>query len=92
MLEKSQERQSFDGKQYVHRTSRVAYCVMLLQGVINMWKIRKGYESVSKTFRLPVEIVEKLDKLAFENNLSLNQLVIQCLTFALENLDSDSKE
>ncbi len=52
-----------------------------------MWKIQKGYDSVSKSFRLPVELVEELDKLAYENNLSLNQLVIQCLNFALENLD-----
>lgn len=52
-----------------------------------MWKIQKGYDSVSKSFRLPVELVDELDKLAYENNLSLNQLVIQCLNFALENLD-----
>lgn len=57
-----------------------------------MWKIQKGYDSVSKSFRLPVELVEKLDKLAYENNLSLNQLVIQCLNFALENLDTDEKK
>lgn len=58
-----------------------------------MWKIQKGYDSVSKSFRLPVELVEELDKLAYENNLSLNQLVIQCLNFALENLDNeDAKE
>ncbi|MBQ9376045.1 MAG: hypothetical protein IJU04_06910 [Ruminococcus sp.] len=56
-----------------------------------MWKIQKGYDSVSKSFRLPVELVEKLDKLAFENNLSLNQLVIQCLSFALDNLDNDDE-
>lgn len=40
-------------------------------------------------------MVEKLDKLAYENNLSLNQLVIQCLNYSLDNLsienDSDSK-
>lgn len=52
-----------------------------------MWKIQKGYDTVSKSFRLPVELVDELDKLAYENNLSLNQLVIQCLNFALENLD-----
>ena len=52
-----------------------------------MWKIQKGYDSVSKSFRLPIELVDELDKLAYENNLSLNQLVIQCLNFALENLD-----
>lgn len=57
-----------------------------------MWKIQKGYESVSKSFRLPVEMVEQLDKLAFENNISLNQLVIQCLNFAIENLDAKPDE
>lgn len=57
-----------------------------------MWKIQKGYDSVSKSFRLPVELVDELDKLAYENNLSLNQLVIQCLNFALENLDRGEGE
>ena len=53
-----------------------------------MWKIQKGYDTISKSFRLPEELVNKLDKLAFENKLSLNQLVIQCLNFAIDNLDS----
>jgi len=57
-----------------------------------MWKIQKGYDTVSKSFRLPEELVEKLDKLAFNNNLSLNQLVIQCLNYALENLDYDEND
>lgn len=57
-----------------------------------MWKIQKGYNTVSKSFRLPEELVNELDKLAFENNLSLNQLIVQCLNFALENLDKDNKD
>lgn len=57
-----------------------------------MWKIQKGYNYTSKTFRLPDEQIEKLDKLAYENNLSLNQLVIQCLNFALDNLDTESEQ
>ena len=57
-----------------------------------MWKIQKGYDYVTKTFRLPVEQVNELDKLAYENNLSLNQLVIQCLNFALENLDKGEND
>lgn len=57
-----------------------------------MFKLQKGYdEYVTKTFRLPKEFVEELEKLAFENNLSLNQLVIQCLNYALDNLDTDEK-
>ncbi|MBR1751892.1 MAG: toxin-antitoxin system HicB family antitoxin [Ruminococcus sp.] len=54
-----------------------------------MFKIQKGYNHVSKSFRLPEELVEKLDKLAFENNLSLNQLVIQCLNYALDNMEEE---
>ncbi len=57
-----------------------------------MFKIQKGYDTVSKTFRLPVEIVDRLDNLAFKNNLSLNQLVIQCLKYAIENLDDETEE
>lgn len=54
-----------------------------------MFKIQKGYDTVSKTFRLPIELVEKLDSLAYKYNLSLNQLVVQCLNYALENLEDD---
>lgn len=56
-----------------------------------MFKIQKGYDTVNKTFRLPVELVERLDELAFQNKLSLNQLVIQCLNYAVENLDDEDK-
>lgn len=57
-----------------------------------MFKLQKGYsEYVTKTFRLPKEFVEQLEKLAFDNNLSLNQLVIQCLQYAIDNLDESEK-
>ena len=52
-----------------------------------MWKIKKGYDSVSKSFRLPEELANKIDNLALKNNLSINQLVIQCLNYAINNLD-----
>ena len=54
-----------------------------------MFKIRKGYDSESKTFRLPIELIEKLNVLAAQNKLSLNQLVVQCLTYAIDNLAAD---
>jgi hypothetical protein len=52
-----------------------------------MFKIQKGYDSESKTFRLPIELIEQLEALAVQNKLSLNQLVIQCLQYAVSNLD-----
>ncbi len=58
-----------------------------------MFKLQKGYnEYVTKTFRLPKEFVDDLEKLAFKNNLSLNQLVIQCLNYAIDNLDDAEKD
>jgi len=57
-----------------------------------MFKIRKGYDSKSKTFRLPIELIEKLDILATQNKLSLNQLVIQCLTYAVDNLEAGEEK
>lgn len=52
-----------------------------------MLKIQGKPESVSKTFYLPKHLAEKLDRIAYENNISLNQLVIQCLNFAFDNID-----
>ena len=57
-----------------------------------MLRIRKGYDSESKTFRLPIDLIEKLDGLAVQNKLSLNQLVIQCLEYAVDNLDANDNE
>lgn len=56
-----------------------------------MFKIQKGYTTESKTFRLPIEMIEELTQLASDNNLSLNQLVIQCLDYSLKNLEIESK-
>lgn len=54
-----------------------------------MWKIQPGVgnDYVTKTFRLPTDLAGTLEALAFQNNLSLNQLVIQSLRYALNNLE-----
>ena len=54
-----------------------------------MFKIQKGYDSESKTFRLPIELIERLEMLAAQNKISLNQLVIQCLKYSVDNLETD---
>ena len=57
-----------------------------------MLEIKKGYESVNKTFRIPVDIAEQLERLAGENNTSVNKVVIQCLRYALDNIGTDSSD
>ena len=51
-----------------------------------MLEIEKVYQSVTKTFRIPVNIVEQLERLAGENNTSVNKVVVQCLQYALDNI------
>ena len=55
-----------------------------------MLKIKNEYsEHVTKTFRIPTEIIKQLDDLATKHNTSVNKVVIQCLEYALDNLDEN---
>ena len=51
-----------------------------------MFKIKKT-EMVNKTFRLPLELVQELQTVAQNKNVSLNNLIIQRCEYALKNLD-----
>lgn len=55
-----------------------------------MFRVEKP-EYVNKTFRMPSELVAKLEVLAQSKEVSLNKLVIQCCNYALENLEEDDK-
>lgn len=55
-----------------------------------MFKIEKT-EMINKTFRLPTNLVQELQKIAQEESISLNNLVKQCCEYALRNL-KDIKE
>ena len=57
-----------------------------------MLKIKKEYSDyVTKTFRLPREIIDQLDSLAQTYNTSLNKVVIQSLEYALDSLRDEEK-
>lgn len=51
-----------------------------------MFKIKKPSAS-NKTIRMPDSLIYKLEKLAAKNDISFNQLVVQCCEYALEHLD-----
>ena len=56
-----------------------------------MLEIKKEYESINKTFRIPMNIVEELERLAGKYNTSVNKIVVQCLEYAFENINSEEK-
>ncbi len=60
---------------------------------MNKLKIPQNHSGVSKTLRLPENIVDDVQKLANLKNLSFNRIVITLLEFGLSNLDErDCKE
>ena len=66
----------------------------LAKEVANMNKLRipENHSGVSKTLRLPENIVEDIQNLANLKNLSFNKVVISLLEFSLNNLDEKDKE
>ena len=57
-----------------------------------MFKIEK-IETINKTFRIPIKLAQKLQKVAQEQGISMNSLVVQCCEYALNDLDTkDNKK
>lgn len=56
-----------------------------------MFEIRKPSAS-NKTIRMPDTLIEKLEKLATQHDISFNQLVIQCCEYAIEHLNKPDEE
>lgn len=58
---------------------------------MNKLKIPENHSGVSKTLRLPENIVEDVQNLANLKNLSFNKTIISLLEFSLDNLDDTDK-
>ena len=59
---------------------------------VNKLKIPENHSGVSKTLRLPENIVEDIQNLANLKDLSFNKVVISLLEFSLNNLDEEDKK
>ena len=59
---------------------------------MNKLKIPKNHSGISKTLRLPEDIVNDIQNLADLKNLSFNKIVISLLEFGLKNLDEEDKK
>jgi hypothetical protein len=59
---------------------------------MNKLKIPENHSGVSKTLRLPENMVEDIQNLANIKNLSFNKIVISLLEFSLSNLDENDRK
>jgi hypothetical protein len=56
-----------------------------------MFKVIKP-EYTNKTFRMPIELVKTLGQTAHDMGVSMNNLVVQCCEYAIENLSATNHE
>ncbi len=53
-----------------------------------MFEVKKE-EYANKTFRMPVSLIRKLEEVAQREKVSLNNLVVQCCEYSLDNMKSE---
>ena len=58
---------------------------------MNKLKIPENHSGISKTLRLPENIVDEIQNLADLKNLSFNKTIISLLEFSLDNLDEQDR-
>lgn len=58
---------------------------------MNKLRILENHSGISKTLRLPENIVDDVQNLADLKNLSFNRTIITLLEFSLDNLDEQDK-
>ena len=55
-----------------------------------MFKLKKeATEYENKSLRLPKDLIDEVQELANKNNLSFNKVVIQCIEYALDNMEPE---
>ncbi len=50
------------------------------------FKVKSKEPAMIKSVRLPKHLCDFIEELAAKNNLSFNEIVVQCITYASENL------
>ena len=46
-------------------------------------------EDINRTFRLRKELVDRMEAICNEKNISLNKLTVLCIEYALDNMEED---
>ena len=57
-----------------------------------MFVVKKNSEMVNKTFRLPVDLVQRLTEVARAQDVSVNNLVQQCCEYALGDMAGEAHQ
>lgn len=55
-----------------------------------VFRLKKDYiEYENKSLRLPKDVITQVQELADKNEMSFNKVVLQCIEFALDNMEQE---
>lgn len=55
-----------------------------------VFRLKKDYiEYENKSLRLPKDVITQVQELADKNEMSFNKVVLQCIEFALDNMEHE---
>lgn len=57
-----------------------------------MFKVRHAEETTNKTFRFPKPLLDKMSVIAQQENISLNNFVVQCCEYAIDNFQQSNEK
>jgi predicted HicB family RNase H-like nuclease len=57
--------------------------------VVMAFKIEKE-EYVNRTFRLSKKLIDRMNAVCDEKNISLNKLIVMCVNYALDELETEN--
>ena len=62
-----------------------------MQAVIIMFRIKSEGANIARTVRFTEKLFEEMNRIATENEISFNALVLQCCRYALDHSEYNTK-
>lgn len=56
-----------------------------------MFSVKKP-EKISKTFRIDKELIDRMELICTKEDVSMNQLVVMCIEYSLDNMEDTKKK
>ncbi|MCL2703260.1 MAG: hypothetical protein FWE91_06605 [Defluviitaleaceae bacterium] len=56
------------------------------------FRIPKGVNTITRSIRIPTVLLEEMDTLAQNNNISFNKLAVHCFEYAIKHLEKPEDE
>ena len=73
-------------------STKISQILLNLSGIANTFGEKRNITNLIATIRINEKLLEQLEKIANNNNISTNKLIINCIEFALKNMEKSQEK